>query len=704
MRSRKRKRYIAPVIVLAAVIVVAAASAALFWLTRKPEDHTVKPDQLLLRYMDCIEDGRYEEMYAMTDEQSRTNLTQEDFIARNKNIYSGIGASEITTEVTGMEESGETDMVVAYTTSMNTSAGEIRFDNQALFTKNEEGNYFLVWSDRLIFPELSVTDKVRVTSDKAVRGQILDRNGVLLAGPGTASSVGLVPGKMNENPDGDLARLAELLGLSQDGIAKKLDAKWVKEDSFVPVKTIKKLKETDLMTENPSEEALRLRALMDELLAIPGVKITDTEVRAYPLGKMASHLTGYVQNVTAEDLEKHKGEGYSSDSVIGRSGMEALYEKELKGHDGCSVQIVTAQGEVKKVLASVAKEDGQDIRLTVDAELQKALYSQFDRDKSCSVAMNPYTGEVLALVSTPSFDSNDFIMGMTDGLWNSLNEDPARPLYNRFRQTFCPGSSFKPVTAAVGLKTGALDPGEDLGMDGLSWQKDSSWGNYYVTTLHAYDRAVLENALVYSDNIYFAKAALKIGADSLASELDKLGFKEELPFEIVMAKSQYSNKDGIESEVQLADSGYGQGQMLVNPLHLACLYTAFANDGSVVKPYLLYRENPEKEIWISQAFPADQANLIKQALIKVVNQPEGTGYAAHTDRVTLAGKTGTAEIKASKEDTTGTELGWFGVFTADPQAEKPVLIMTMTEDVKGRGGSGYVVRKSKAALDSYLGS
>ena len=146
--------------------------------------------------------------------------------------------------------------------------------------------------------------------------------------------------------------------------------------------------------------------------------------------------------------------------------------------------MMDSDGNLKKVLANVMVEDGQDVKLTVDAVLQSALYEQFAEDKSCSVAMNPYTGEVLALVSTPSYDSNGFITGMTDEEWTALNEDEKKPLYNRFRQVWSPGSTFKPVTAAIGLDSGAVDPQEDFGNEGLSWQKDASWGSYHVTTLH----------------------------------------------------------------------------------------------------------------------------------------------------------------------------------------------------------------------------
>lgn len=180
--------------------------------------------------------------------------------------------------------------------------------------------------------------------------------------------------------------------------------------------------------------------LKEKLLKIPGVMITDVKVRNYPLGKAASHLTGYVQGVTAEDLQNHPGEGYSASSIIGRSGIEALYESELKGQDGYKISIMDSAGKVVTVLAETVKIDGQTVKLTIDAELQKALYKSFQDDKSCSVAINPCTGEVLALTSTPSFDSNDFIYGMSEKLWTSLNKDKKKPLYNRLAKTlswFC---------------------------------------------------------------------------------------------------------------------------------------------------------------------------------------------------------------------------------------------------------------------------
>ena len=688
-------KFLWAIFTFAAVTIIGTVVFFLVYFNKGEKQKT--PEELLVEYINYIPEQKYQEMYAMIDIEASNNISQEDFIKRNSAIYEGIEVNNITVEVITYDKEQNT---VIYQTSFDTVAGNVSFDNEAIFLKVEEG-YKLVWDDSLIFPNLGSTDKVRVSTIQAARGEILDRNGRVLAGKGVASSVGIVPGKLEDREEA-IQGIAELLEMEPEVIDKKLSAQWVKDDYFVPIKTIPKTEEMEAMTIYSNEEVLKEKERHEKLLEIPGVMISDTEVREYSLGDASAHLIGYVQSVTAEDLENHAGEGYTANSVIGRSGVEALFEKELKGQNGSRIYIIDSDGNEKEELASVLVQDGQNVQLTIDANLQTTLYENFKEDKSCSVAINPYTGEVLALVSTPSYNNNEFIMGLSNDQWTGLNEDENKPLYNRFRQVWCPGSIFKPIIAAIGLKSGAINPTEDYGNVGLSWQKDSSWGSYYVTTLHEYEPVILENALIYSDNIYFAKAALKIGAKELENSLIQLGFNEELPFEIKMSESQYSNTESIESEIQLADSGYGQGQVLINPLHMACIYSAFCNEGNVIKPYLVYQKEVTAEYWIPSAFSYEVASTVMDGTKKVVNDSNGTGYAAHREDIILAGKTGTAEIKESKDDTSGTELGWFTIFTTDQTVEHPILIVSMVEDVKGRGGSGYVVEKEKPVLDEWF--
>lgn len=694
--NRKRRMIRVGFLVLSIIFI---AGVVLFTIKRITKKEVVKsPEQVLKSYMNCICQKNYSEMYEMITNESKETIEKEDFVKRNSAIYEGIEAKNINIKIIDYEEES---LTVKYNTAFDTVAGKVDFKNEVAFLEQDD-QYKMVWSNSVIYPGLTEDDKVRVSVIQVQRGQILDRNGRMLAGKGVASSVGIIPGKL-ENRKKSIVRIAKLLGIKPEDIEKELTAKWVKEDSFVPIKKIAKVKELDLLALDPDETIVEEQKRQEKLLKISGVMISDVEVREYPLKDEAAHLVGYVQNVTAEDLEKHAGEGYTNASVIGKTGLEGVYEKELKGENGCKIYIADSEGKEKEQLAYKIVKDGKDIKLTIDADLQAQLYKNFKSDKSCSIAMNPFTGEVLAMVSTPSYDTNAFIMGMSKKQWDRLNKDKKQPLYNRFRQVWCPGSTFKPVIAAIGLQSEAFTGTDNFGNEGHSWQKDKTWGTYHVTTLHTYSPVILKNALIYSDNIYFAKAALKIGTEEMERSLSMLGFHSSIPFEIMMAESKFSNNKHIQSEVGLADTGYGQGQVLVNPLHLACIYTSFCNDGNVLKPYLLYKENAKAEQWISEAFSKSVSQEVLEGIKSVVNDSHGTGYAIHRKDMILAGKTGTAEIKESQSDTTGTELGWFAVMTPDKKNKKPILIVSMVEDVKGIGGSGYVVKKDKAVLDKWFG-
>ena len=419
---KKRKNY--GIIWMINLCLILVGTAIFVWYINVPD---ASPEETLKEYMSYISNQKYEQMYEMIDVGASGNICQEDFVKRNSAIYEGIGVDNIKIHITSYDKEQKE---ICYETSMDTVAGNVTFENNVSFIQ-EKGTYKLVWSDSLIFPELDSTDKVKVSVTNAERGQILDRNGRVLAGKGVASSVGVVPGKL-ENRDDAISQLADLLEMKVEDIERKLSAKWVKEDSFVPLKTIPKVDELKLLSLKPDKETLAEKERHEKLLEIPGVKISDIGIREYPLGEAAAHLVGYVQNVTAEDLEEHDGEGYTSNSVIGKSGMEGLFEKELKGQNGCSITIVYSNGNKKKIIVSTIVENGKDIKLTIDSNLQKELYEQFKDDKSCSVAINQYTGEVLALVSTPSYDNNDFIRGMSSEKWNALNEDENKPMYNRF--------------------------------------------------------------------------------------------------------------------------------------------------------------------------------------------------------------------------------------------------------------------------------
>lgn len=660
----KNKKILIGIIIIAIIIIAIIT----FFIINKTE----KPEQVLQDYFTKISEEKYEEAYEMLSESAKNKIAKDTFVKKNDSIYNGIDMTDLKTEITNVENNEK----ITYNQKMNTSAGEISFTNEASVIKDDK-KYKINWDNSLIYPDLNESDKIRVKTLKAERGNIYDRNNILLAGKGNISSIGLVPGKMSENKEEDIKKLSTILGVSEESINNKLGMSYVKDDTFVPIKNVAK-------TENQ---------LKEQALGIPGVKITTESARVYTLGKEASQLIGYVQAISAEELEENKGKGYNSNSIIGKAGIEKVYEETLRGKDGKEIYIEDENGKKVKTIAKQEVENGKDVKLTIDANKQKQIYESLEENKGAYVAMDSKTGEIIALVSTPSYDSNDFALGMSTEEWKNLNEDEKNPLLNRFTKAWSPGSTFKPVTGAIGITEGIINPEEDFGRSGLSWQKDSSWGSYMVTTLTPYNEpANMQNALIRSDNIYFAKVALKIGYNKFMSELNKLGFNEDINFEIGTTKSTYDTDGEITDEVQLADSGYGQGQILVNPIHMASIYSAFVNNGNMIKPTIIYEEDKKVEYLKENAISQEAANTIKEDLIQVVESPNGTAHDAKIEGVKIGAKTGTAELKASKDEK-GEVLGWFNAFTADESSENQLVVVSMIEDANSVGGSHYLFPK-----------
>ena len=669
------KKIVIGIIIAIIIVALAGVGVAVYILNQ----NKTNPEEIWKSYISKINEQKYEEMYQMLSETSKQQISQEDFITRNKNIYEGIEMSDMEVQITGVEEEDSKTSKITYNSTMNTEAGKVEFSNIVRLTEDKEQGYTINWSSNLIFPQLNNTDKVRVKTVKSERGEIVDKNGVVLAGEGEISSVGIVPGKLNqESKDADIEKIASLLGTTSTSINNTLSASWVKDDSFVPIKEV-------------SKDATELK---EQLLQISGIKINTDTARVYPLGEAAAHLVGYVQNITAEELEANKDKGYTSTSIIGKAGLEKQYEDRLKGTDGLDIYIEDENGERKAEIAKIEVQNGETIKLTIDSTIQTKLYNEIKDNQGFFVVMEPQTGALLALVSTPSYNPNDFVLGMSTEKWNSIKDNQANPMLARYLQTYCPGSTFKPVTGAVGLTSGSLSANDTFSYSGLSWKKDG-WGEYDITTLTAYSGPKnLRNALIYSDNIYFAQAAIKIGATNFKSGLDKIKFGESIDFPLSLSKSQYSNDGNIRDEKMLADSGYGQGEILVNPIHMASIYSAFANNGSMVKPYLEVKEDNSVEYLVEGAFTQEAANTIKDDLIQVVEQ--GTATDMKVSGRTIAGKTGTAELKGSK-DAEADVLGWFDCFTADNNGNQ-LLVISMVENARDLGGSHYLISKIKSAL------
>ncbi len=647
--KKEKKSKLKSILILIAILAIIAIGV--FFYTNRTE-----PSLALKQYFSYLSDKNYDAMYDLVE----TDMSKEDFIARIKNIYEGIEAKDISiTIATNSSSESEKGIVkITYTNSMNTLAGNESFLN-TVSMKSVDGQYKILWNSSLIFPDLTDNQKVRVSTLAHTRGTIYDKNGIAIAKDGNAYQVGLVPGKMNDSTD--LNKLASLLGISTDTIQNALNASYVKDDTFVPLRNISR-EEQDLK---------------NELLNIKGIMISDYNTRVYPYKEATSILTGYIQ----------EGEG--------KTGLEYAYNNRLKGEDGVEIYIIDENGNKVKTIQKRDIKNGEDIKLTIDINIQNKVYEQFKDDQGASVVINYNTGEVLALVSTPSYDANKFSLGITDTEWNALQSDERNLMYNRYLGTYAPGSSFKPIIGAIGLMTNSFTATEDFGRSGTKWQKDSSWKDLYITTLETYSGdANLENALIYSDNIYFAKAAIKIGKSNLQSELNKLGFNEKLNFVQDVSASSYGSMD---SEAAIANSGYGQSEILVNPIHMASIYSAIANGGNMVLPYIEEELDQDKnsitKIYKQNAISTRVADILKQDLIEVVEK--GTAKECRIEGKVIAGKTGTAEIKQSQEDKNGEEIGWFNSFD-----ENGHLIVSMVQNTKKLGGSHYVVKKVKNIFEN----
>lgn len=643
-----------------------------------------KPEDVLKQYIENINAKDYNAMYEKISSSSKNNISEEDFINRNKKIYEGIDSHNIEIYINNVQKN-KNEVKITYNEKVYTSSGVINFSNTSSLVKDGK-TYKLNWTSKTIFPELEENYKVKVSSIEAARGEILDRQGKYLAQNGQITTIGIVPGKLGENKEEGIKKLSELTGVSIEYINTELSRSYVKDDTFVPIKKISK-------DDNEKKEAL---------LKIPGVKLTNTSARVYPLGEEAAHLIGYVQKINEQELEQNKEKGYSSSSVIGKNGLEKAYEDKLRAVDGKEIIIVDEKGNKIKQLAKQDKKDGEDIKLTIDSKIQKQLYDSLKNDKGFFVVMNPNTGELLGAVSTPSYNSNDFVLGMTQDKWNELNNNEAKPMYNRFLQTYAPGSTFKPITAAIGLNSGKITKETTFSYSGLSWQKSASWGNVFITTLTQYNGPKnIKNALIHSDNIFFAQAAMQIGAETMCSSLNSIGFNEQIEFPLSLKKSTFSSDGKILNEKKLADTGYGQADVLVNPIHMASIYSSFANSGNMVKPYIEYNGDTKTTYLKENAFSKDTADEIRQDLIQVVENPEGTANDMKLPNKVIAGKTGTAELKKTADDTESGTLGWFDCFTVNTSSNDNMLIISMVENTQNNssGGSHYLIKKIRGLFE-----
>ena len=637
------------------------------------------PEEVAKMYFENINEKKYEEAYNLLSDESKGKVSKEDFSKTYEDFYNKLECVAIKTENLNCENIDTYNSKIKYANNIKSLYGDYKFENSITLKKQQDKKFYIDWNYNSIYPNYEKNDIIKVNTENAKRGSLMDRNGILLSGEGYIASIGLVPGWMNEETKvDDIKKVSELLGMSVENINKKLDASYVKQDTFVELDTVSK-SEAQLLT---------------SLREIEGIKIKDIESRVYPLNEKAAHITGYVQKASKEDIKENKL--YNENTLVGKAGLERAYDERLRGKNGYEIILTDENGKEKSTIFKCEKVEGENIKLTIDANLQSKVYDIYNGDNSATVIMDYGTGEILALVSTPSYNPNKFLLGMSTQEWNELNNNPNNPMYTRFLKRYTPGSTFKPIIGAIALETGTINSYDEYEKSGLKWQKDSSWGSYYITTLKEYNTpATLLNALINSDNIFFAKTALKIGTEKLEKELKKIGFEGNFKFDLEIKNSQISNTGKFSNEIQLADSGYGQGEILVNPIQMASIYGIFANNGNMVKPYIEIKEENETEFIKEHAFSKNVTDVIKEDLIQTIEDSEGTGHSAKMPNLKIAGKTGTAETKSTKEEFDAKEIGWFDMFVADENSNKQYVVISMIENVENRGGSQYVINKVK---------
>ncbi|MBQ6357965.1 MAG: penicillin-binding protein 2 [Clostridia bacterium] len=444
--------------------------------------------------------------------------------------------------------------------------------------------------------------------------------------------------------------------------------------------------------------------------------------------------------VLDENGNKVNDPNYDGDSWLGYAGLEKQFEERLRGIKGSFAYIQGKGGAVKQILYNVPAVDGEDLHLTVKINMQQRaeeVIKNIVYDDSISgtvIVMNPTTGGVEAMVSFPGYDPNSFSRGdLDDEAWSAMEKDPKTPLLNRAIQgLYPPGSTFKPLVAITALESGnvTLDwafPEEQERLKGT----DTIWnptkgklipesGVTKVTRTWSTNRRGpmnMKNCMIQSDNIYFAYLGMKIGWDTLKKYLTVMGMGEAIPFELPTQKSQIKNTGTADEPASeetmdlLAMTGYGQGELLLTPLQLACYISAFRNGGTVYAPYVIesiwqedkteYREitHHEQTIW-KELCATSTAESIRDMLEGVVEPPSnmgknpvtkapwagyGTGRFLSVLRVyTCAGKTGTAELaKKQNAKDADKELAWFVAFRSRhldgtelaPEEERLVLVM-----------------------------
>ena len=493
--------------------------------------------------------------------------------------------------------------------------------------------------------EQSENNSIRIETIQPVRGKILDRNGVVLAENLPSYDLEIVPEDVKDEKK-EFAFLSSVIGIPEEKIEDTI--KQAKLPSYAHIKIKRNL---------TKKEVIRIK---EHLIDLPGVYVSLTSYRYYPFKSIASEILGFVGPVTKEDIEKDSF--YQPSSIIGKQGIEAEYEKLLRGKNGKTEVQVDASGRVRKVLYSLPAEPGDNIYLTIDIRLQKELEKLVGNRKGVAILLNPNNGEILAMVSHPAFDPNLFVKGISQKELNKLYSENA--FINRAIQGQYPsGSTFKPITLLAALNKGTVTSKTVIycrnsivigGRRFRDWIYPSSFG---------YQNPV--QAVANSSDVFFYTIGVKTGVEEIVKYAKLLGLGErtgiDLPAESAgLIPTPQWKKENVGEDWYPGDTAnlsIGQGYLLVTPLQIAIMYEGIAEDGVEYKPHLLLKVvSPEgkvvkefkRQIRLEIKLNKENIETVKDGLEEAVDKMYGGIIKAYGG--SACAKTGTAEIGKNEVD------------------------------------------------------
>lgn len=546
------------------------------------------------------------------------------------------------------------------------------------------------------------SNRIRPVKLRPPRGTMYDRYGRPLVENVLTFDISLVP-EDAQNLDATIERLASVIGMTPAAVRAAIDEAEPVRTKYDPVK---------LREEAPWEEVARVESHLEEL---PGAIIEPEHRRHYPYAGLASHQFGYIGKVSQA---QRKQEQTDLGLLTGQGGLEKIYDNLLRGTAGRRMIQVNASGRKVKDLGIEEPRPGTDIFLTLDLDAQKAAEDGLGARPGAVVAMDPNTGEILALASHPTYDPNLFPRGIAPKEWVGLMNDPSHPMYNRAIQSmYPPGSTFKIVVSLAGIESGVINIDEKVTCRG---SLKSGKHSFRCWKKEGHGPIAFHRALVESCDVYFYTMGDRIGWDRIAEYARRLGFASQtgilLPDEKSGLIPTTAWKKKRTGEQWYAGDTYinsiGQGFVLVTPLQACRMISAVANDGTLYQPSLL-KQTRNRETGAVNEYSSEHKETItldahalrevRSALAGVVAEPGGTGHAAATPLGAVAGKTGTAQVIAQK--VAGRKLsaatGDHAWFVAYAPVENPKIAVAVVVEHGGHGGSA-AAPVAKKVIEEYL--